>query len=86
MWWIIAIVVLILFFVSAGFRKFAIALVAIAFIGGFIIHQNNKREEQLSRQRISLHQLIFENVNLKNTIIVTLILQVVFIMNQNNTL
>ena len=67
MWWFIAIVALILLVVSAGFRKFALAIVVIAVIGGFIIHQNSKREEQLSRQRISLHQLIFENVNLKNT-------------------
>ena len=63
--WIVGIIILILLVVSAGFRKFAGTLVAIAVIAGFLYYQYEKREEKLSMQRIPISEITFQDVILK---------------------
>lgn len=62
--WVIAIVVLVLLVVSAGFRKLALGLVVIAVVGGVIAYLYGQAEEKQSLTRIPVSQLVFENVRL----------------------
>ena len=51
--------------VSAGFRKFALGLVALAVAVGGFFYLKNEREESQALSRIPASQLIFENVTLR---------------------
>lgn len=62
--WVIAIVVLVLLVVSAGFRKLALGLVVIAVVGGVIAYFYGQAEERQSLTRIPASQLVLENVRL----------------------
>ena len=57
MGWLFAIAVLILLVVSAGFRKFAAIIVALAAIGGGIYYLYDQRQEKLSKTRIPASQV-----------------------------
>lgn len=63
--WIVAIAVLVLLVVSAGFRMFAGVLVLVTAAGGFLFWQYEKNEERESKSRISQSELSFEGVSLK---------------------
>jgi len=64
MTWIIAILVLLLLVVSAGFRKFALGLVVLAVAGGTIFYLYNEQERDRSLTRIPASQLGLESVRL----------------------
>lgn len=63
--WLIGIVVLVLLVASAGFRKFAVGLVALGAAVGGVVYLYNEREESHSLSRIPVSQLVFENVTLQ---------------------
>ena len=62
--WLIGIVVLVLLVASAGFRKFALGLVALGAVVGGVVYLNNEYEESRSLSRIPVSNLVFENVTL----------------------
>lgn len=57
MGWLFAIAVLILLVASAGFRKFALAIVVLAAIGGGILYRHEKQQEELATTRIPASQV-----------------------------
>ena len=57
--WLFGIVVLVLLVASAGFRKFALGLVALGAAGGGAVYLYN---ESSSLSRIPISELVFENV------------------------
>lgn len=63
--WLLGIVILILLVVSTGFRKFALSLVALAAVVGGFFYLQSEHEESRSLSRISISELVFENVTLK---------------------
>ena len=65
--WLAVIVILILFVVSAGFRKFAGILVLTCAIGGILIWQYQEYEESQSRKMILPSELTFEGVSLESS-------------------
>lgn len=64
--WLLIVVFLALLAVSAGFRKFAGALVLFCAIGGILIWQYQVYEENQSRKNIMPSELTFENVTLES--------------------
>lgn len=64
--WLLIVVFLALLAVSAGFRKFAGALVLFCAIGGILIWQYQVYEENQSRKNILPSELAFENVSLES--------------------
>lgn len=65
--WVIGIIILILLVVSAGFRKFAGALILIVAVGGFLFWQYQENEEKRSKNRVSPSELVFEDVELQSS-------------------
>lgn len=63
-WGIAVIAVVVLLFVSAGFRKLALGLVAVALVGGAIAYFYGQEEEGLAQTRIPASQLGLENMQL----------------------
>ena len=63
--WVIAIVILILLVVSAGFRQFAFVLILICVIGGFAYYQYEQEEEKRSKTRIPISEIKIEGLTLK---------------------
>ena len=63
--WLIGFAVLILAVFSAGYRKTAFGLVAIALAGGGLLYMHNKDEEHRALTRIPKAKLVLEDVTLK---------------------
>ena len=63
--WLIGFAVLILLVFTAGFRKVAFGLVAIALAVGSWLYMHNREEEHRSLTRIPSSELVLENVTLK---------------------
>lgn len=63
--WLIGFAVLILLVFTAGFRKVAFGLVAIALAVGSLLYMHNREEEHRSLTRIPSSELVLENVTLK---------------------
>lgn len=57
MGWLFAIAVLILLVASAGFRKFALAIVVLAAIGGGLLYRHEQQQEELATTRIPASQV-----------------------------
>jgi len=69
MGWVFGIGILILLVISAGFRKFALVIVGfcivVCIVAFLIYYINDKKEEKLALSRISIEELKFEDINLK---------------------
>jgi len=62
--WVVAIFVLLLFAVSASFRKYALGLLGIATAFGLVFYLCQEREKERSLSRIHPHELVFEQLAL----------------------
>ena len=69
MLWIVGIIILILVVVSASLRTFVPLLVAVAVIGCFLGNQYEEREDTLSKQRIPVAELTFDDVGLRSSFV-----------------
>jgi hypothetical protein len=67
MGWLFAIAILILLVVSTGFRKFTLAIVALATVAGGVYYFHSKHQEELAKSRIPAAQVAISNgrINLK---------------------
>lgn len=65
--WLVAATIVVLLFFLAGFRKFALGLLASALIGGFVLYQHIQQKQERERTRIPASQVILENLALRAT-------------------